>query len=122
MRTPSDWRGRWRILETEQWDADYLDMDGPAHVAFEGDGLGQVQFGMVRGDLDCRYSTRDGRPFVEFTWQGFDEDEPICGRGWAHQQPNGHVQGRIFLHRGDDSSFTASREATLGKPRRKLGR
>jgi len=122
MQTPPAWCGRWRIVETELWDADFLDMDGPAHVGFEAEAIGWLQFGMVKGDLDCRFSTRDGRPLVEFTWEGADEGEHVCGRGWALLSHDDKLHGRIFMHCGDDSSFTASREAPPAQPRRRAKR
>ncbi|HEX5299410.1 MAG TPA: hypothetical protein VFW50_20690 [Streptosporangiaceae bacterium] len=39
--------------------------------------------------------------------------EPTAsGRGWAVLEENGSLSGRIFFHLGDDSGFTAVREAT----------
>lgn len=32
---------------------------------------------------DCRLTTRDGHPGVEWTWDGNDETDPAQGRGWA---------------------------------------
>ena len=32
--------GKWRIIEMEPWDKDYLDMVEPAYIQFKGDGLG----------------------------------------------------------------------------------
>jgi hypothetical protein len=57
---------------------------------------------------------RDGRPCVEFSWEGNDECDPASGRGWAVLEEDGSLRGRIFFHLGDDSGFTAVRE---GRPR-----
>jgi hypothetical protein len=30
--------GKWRIIETDLWDREYLDMLGPAHITFHANG------------------------------------------------------------------------------------
>ena len=47
--------GRWRIVEIEGWEADYIDMLGPGHIQFDRDG-GHIEFGAVQIGLDCWYS------------------------------------------------------------------
>jgi hypothetical protein len=90
----------------ELWDRDYLDMEVPAFLRF-GDGLmGEFQFGLVRGWIDCRVSLEGEYPRVEFSWEGADELEPVTGRGWAELR-EGRLEGRIYIHRGTDSSFIA---------------
>jgi hypothetical protein len=69
--------GKWRIVGTALWDADFLDMLEPAYIAFDANGGGEFVFGAVHGDLDCRYGP-DG---VRFTWQGFDGMDPVSGAG-----------------------------------------
>ena len=59
--------------------------------------------------MDCREVVRDGRPGVEFSWEGNDECDPASGRGWAVLEENGSLRGRIFFHFGDDSGYTAVR-------------
>jgi hypothetical protein len=46
---------------------------------------------------------------VEFSWSGVDDRDDACGRGWARVEADGSLVGRIFIHCGDDSSFTARR-------------
>jgi hypothetical protein len=48
--------GMWRITGMEVWDADYFDMEVPAHVTIRDDLTGEFQFGLVRGDIDARVS------------------------------------------------------------------
>lgn len=112
--------GRWRITWTEIWDSDALDLVSPAYIQFGDDGLGG--FGMIalRGWLDCRYGQRDGRPSVEFSWQGEDEGDDACGRGWAVQEPDGSLRGRLFIHCADDSEFRAA-QAETGTPSKGTG-
>jgi hypothetical protein len=42
MKSPFD--GRWRIVEMEQWDRDFLDLESPAHITFESGGQGELHF------------------------------------------------------------------------------
>jgi hypothetical protein len=49
-------------------------------------------------------------PAPEFSWEGFDDGSPACGRGWAALGTAGRLVGHIFIHKGDDSGFVAERE------------
>ncbi|MBM7856248.1 hypothetical protein [Lentzea nigeriaca] len=68
----------------------------------------------VEGWMDCRWNERNGRPFVDFTWEGSDEGDQISGSGWAGLAENGTLTGRLFIHMGDESGFTAT-PSTRGK-------
>lgn len=107
-KTPLQFAGYWRITEMEVWAPDYLDLVVPAFIAFEGEMMGQFQFGTVRGWIDCRYGERDRMPAVEFSWQGQSDTDDSCGRGWGVLR-DGRLEGRLFIHCGDDSWFHASR-------------
>ena len=98
--------GKWRIVEMEAWDQDYIDLVVPGHVTFESNGLGSFQFGTVEGGLDCRIESVGNGERVEFSWEGVSETDPACGRGWASIR-DGELHGRIFIHGSDDSSFRA---------------
>lgn len=39
----------------------------------------------MEGQVDYRSTTRDGKPAVEFSWEGGDaaDGTPLTGRGWA---------------------------------------
>jgi hypothetical protein len=97
--------GRWRIVEMELWDVDFLDLVEPAYITFDAHGRGEFAFGAVRGDLDCRYTSRG----VSFTWQGFDEMDPVSGGGEATLDETGLLTGEIRFHLGDESTFKARR-------------
>lgn len=98
--------GKWRITEMERWDQDAIDLVGPAFIEFGGQG-GQFRFIAVDGRMHCQHMTKNGRPHVEFTWEGNDECDPTSGRGWAKLKKDGTLTGRIYIHRGDDSAFKA---------------
>jgi hypothetical protein len=102
--------GRWQIVETELWDSDALNLVTPAFIEFGEDGSGSFGFIAVQGRMDCREAARDGRPGVEFSWEGNDECDPASGRGWAVLEEDGSLRGRVFFHLGDDSGFTAVRQ------------
>ena len=53
------------------------------NITFDDDGLGSFQFIAVVGFIDCQFSERDGHPLVEFSWQGHDDNDDACGRGWG---------------------------------------
>jgi hypothetical protein len=101
--------GRWRIIAMELWDTDAIDLVGPGFIEFDGRRFGRLAFIAVEGQLDCREVLRDGRPAVEFTWEGSDEGDPVTGRGWAVLTDDDTLDGRIFFHLGDDSGFHATR-------------
>jgi hypothetical protein len=109
--------GYWRITEMELWDRDALDLVAPAFVEFDAEGMGQFQFIAVQGWLDCRFGERDGMPSVEFSWEGEDDGDSRCGRGWGILR-DGRIEGRWFLHRGDDSWFAAARISPPAAPKR----
>lgn len=104
--------GRWRILEMDLWDREALDLVSPAFMEFSPDGTGRFGFIAVNGWMDCRQAEIDGRPSVEFTWDGSDEGDHVSGRGWATIQNDGSMEGHIYIHRGDDSGFCAKRVDT----------
>lgn len=100
--------GRWRITEMDLWDHDAIDLVGPAFIQFAGRS-GHFRFIAVEGWIDCHHRQRDGRPFVDFTWDGHDDCDPASGRGWAGLEDDGSLSGHVFFHHGDDSGFTAVR-------------
>ncbi|MDT7803002.1 MAG: hypothetical protein QOI78_6435 [Actinomycetota bacterium] len=89
------------------WDRDAIDLAGPGFLEFAEDGTGQLGFVAVEGTLDCRPADRDGRPGLEFTWEGVDEGDQVSGRGWAVLADDETIEGRLFIHLGDESSFRA---------------
>jgi len=98
-------RGRWRIVEMPDYEADYPDMMGPAYIFFDGKGSGEFTSGCVTGSL---YGAADADA-VDFTWDGNHEMDEACGDGSAELQPDGSLQGENRFHRGDRIAFTARR-------------
>jgi hypothetical protein len=50
--------GRWRIVEMDNWDNDFLDLVEEAHLTFNGAADGEIAFGALKGFLDVRYGAR----------------------------------------------------------------
>jgi hypothetical protein len=100
--------GRWRITWMEQWDQEFVDAEVEGFFEFGPGGAGEFQFGYVSGQIDYKEAARDGKPGVEFTWDGNDEMDPAQGRGWAVLNGD-EVEGRIYFHQGDDSAFKAQK-------------
>ena len=98
--------GRWRIVKTELWDADFLDLVQPAYISFDVKGGGEFAFGAVQGSLDCWYGPRS----IDFTWGRSDEMDPARGDGEAELEDNRTLTGEIRFHLGDESTFKARRQ------------
>ena len=111
MRTPDAFRGYWKIESMEMWDLDYIDLVLPGFIEFDDELMGNFQFGTVAGWLDCRVRQVADQETLEWSWEGQNDNDPGCGRGLARISGE-TLLGHIFLHRGDDSSFVASRRAT----------
>lgn len=85
------------------WDKEDLDLTETAYIQFEGD-MGQFHFICVDGQLDVEYS----QDKAAFSWLGNDERDMACGRGWAVVDGD-ELTGKIYFHRGDNSTFHAVR-------------
>jgi hypothetical protein len=72
-----------------------IDLLGPGYIQFGTDPTGHFRFIAVEGWMDCQSGRHDGRPCVEFTWEGNDESDPASGRGWAALEEDGSLRGHI---------------------------
>ena len=79
--------GKWRIVEADIWDKDFLDLVEPAYIRFDDEGHGEFAFGAVTGSLDCEYAPKT----IFFTWMGFDEMTEVTGSGEADLEPDGNL-------------------------------
>jgi hypothetical protein len=100
--------GKWRIIEMEMWDQDYIDLIIPGYFSFDGDDLGDFQFGSVKGQIDYRIEKIGDVERLEFSWEGQSENDPASGRGWAVINGD-YLEGRIYIFLSDDSWFKAKR-------------
>lgn len=95
--------GKWRLLEADLWDADYLNMSGPAFIEFKRDERGEIRFGCVMATLECTYSPST----VHFDWHGFDEMDEVDGDGFAELNDDGTLNIEFSYRYGDDAVFKA---------------
>ena len=97
--------GRWRIVQADLWDRDYLDLVEPAYVTFNDDGRGEFAFGVVNATMELEYAKR----IVFFTWLGFDEGDEVSGSGSAELGDDGTVEIELSFDDGDDAVLKAHR-------------
>lgn len=97
-------QGKWRVVEMDLWDDEAVNLVTEAFITIKGE-RGEMRFIAVTAWLDVRYDTRAGEPIAEFSWEGTDEGDARCGRGWLVQGSAGRLVGHIFFHNGDDSGF-----------------
>ena len=105
-RPKNPFAGRWRITWMEQWDQDFVDAEVEGYFKFGPRNLGSFQFGYVQGEIDNRLTNRDGKPCLEFSWEGNDEMDLASGRGWVVKSGD-EISGTIFFHQRGESSFRA---------------
>jgi hypothetical protein len=98
--------GRWRIIEADIWDRDYLDLCGPASLMVRANGDGEIAFGAMQASLEIDY----GPDEIGFTWAGFDEMTEVSGAGSAELQDDGSLQIEFDYHLGDEAVLRAVRD------------
>lgn len=99
--------GSWRITELQGFDAEYVDLCGPAKIKVSTRGTGGMNFGAVDVELDCKMDELNER-VLHFSFEGGDEGDPICGRGFCLVDGDEMV-GRLFRHGGDEFGFKAKK-------------
>ena len=110
MNSDNHYLGKWKITDMEVWDRDYIDLVVPGYIEFEPGDSGSFQFGTVRGWIDSRIEEFNNVEMIAFSWEGFNDTDPGCGRGWAMTVADGDgLHGRIYIHGSDDSEFRAER-------------
>jgi len=107
MRAPMNCQiiGRWRIVEADLWDRDYLDFVELAMMIIRANGHGEIAFGAMQAGLDLEYS----RSMVFFTWAGFDEMDEVTGSGSAELLEDGTIEIEFAYHLGDEAVLKAQR-------------
>ena len=105
----STFTGRWRIVPMSAWDMNFIDEEQEGFFEFNDRGCGEFHFGYVHGQMDCRQTTREGEPAVEWSWDGNAEMDAAQGRGWAVLRGE-ELHGMVFFHGGDDSEFVAKKK------------
>jgi hypothetical protein len=97
--------GRWRIVEADLWDRDFLDLVVPAAMTIGADGHGEIAHGAMQASLELEYS----RSMVVFTWAGFDEMDQVSGTGSAELNDDDTIEIAFAYHLGDETVLKAER-------------
>jgi hypothetical protein len=107
VTVPMDCRlvGRWRIVEADLWDRDYLDLVAAAIMTLGADGHGAIAYGAMQASLELEYHCST----VFFTWAGFDEGDAITGTGSAELHDDGTLEIAFAYHLGDQAVLKAER-------------
>jgi hypothetical protein len=95
--------GRWRIVQADIWDRDYLDLTGPAHLEIGKDGWAEFGFGALQAGGEIEYS----RTIVFFRWNGFDEGDAVSGDASAEIQEDGSLEIELSFDNGDHATLAA---------------
>ena len=101
--------GGWTITGTDLWVDEDLALLGRPEIAVDRQGVGSIQVGALQAGLDYRLDKSARLPRANFSWSGFDDMDPVSGRGWAEIE-GASMRGKLFIHMGDETEFTAIRE------------
>eukprot|EP01012_Entosiphon_sulcatum_P015329 TRINITY_DN20316_c0_g1_i1.p2 TRINITY_DN20316_c0_g1~~TRINITY_DN20316_c0_g1_i1.p2 ORF type:complete len:139 (+),score=19.77 TRINITY_DN20316_c0_g1_i1:76-492(+) len=104
--------GRWRIVESDLWGADDLDLIGPATIAFDDRGHGEITVGVLTASLLLEYASTT----VFFRWHGSDDMTEVTGEGSAEFQDDGTIEIELTYHDGDDVILKATRLTPSSTP------
>ena len=99
---PPEYRGWWRIVDTETWVNDGLDILGPALLSLTGSG-DRLRMHCLLAHVDAR-ATRSG---VSFRWKGSWEYDPVSETSSVKLGKDDQLKGRIEISDGDDNTFIA---------------
>ena len=108
-KSANPFQGRWLIESMDEWDREFIDEEVRGYFEFNARDSGDFQFGYIHGDIDHRLGQRDGKPAVEFTWDGHDEMDAAQGRGWMVLDGD-ELKGMLFIHNGDESGIVLKRD------------
>ena len=101
-----------------EWERDYIDEDVRGYFEFDKRGSGDFQFAYVQGQIDYRLGQRDGKPAVEFSWDGNAEMDAAQGRGWLMLDGD-ELKGMFYFHLGDESGIVLRRAPETSRKRKK---
>ncbi len=107
MKAPAKCRliGRWRIVESDLWDRDHLDLCGPATLTITTQG-GEIAFGALEAGLEVEYA----RDSIGFRWAGCDEGDEVQDEGTAELLDDGTIEIEFAYHNGDEAVLKAKRD------------
>lgn len=98
--------GRWRIVQSDLWGQGDLDLLGPATIAFNAKGDGEITVGALTATLRLEYA----RSTVFFRWHGSDDMTEVTGEGSAEPCDDGSIEIDLTYDGGDATTLKAVRE------------
>ena len=99
--------GQWRIVSSDCFEEDYLDLCGEAHLIVPTAGDGRLAMGTMQAGLG--FSTAVGTLF--FDWRGNDEMDESIGSGAIELTDDGHAIIELEYSSGDQATLRAVRQA-----------
>ena len=101
--------GRWRIVEMDVWENDFLDLVEEAHLTFRGNVRWRNCLRRSQG-LPGRTLRHPRRFSLRGVLMGRARREyPACGRGWVMIGTAGCLVGHFYIRNGHDSGFVRER-------------
>ncbi len=101
--------GKWHIFEMDQWDEDYFNMQTQANIQIKKNSTGTFEFGLVSCDIDGQTKILGNEEMFEFSFEGYDECEHVCGYGWIRFKKKDEIYGQFAFHLGEKSFFKAKK-------------
>jgi len=102
--------GTWNIIEMDQWDVDYINMEIQAYIKVDKKGYGEFQFGVVWAQINGEIEEFGSEKRFSFTFEGNDDmNDAVSGDGWLKTIDENSLQGLIRFHSGDSSLLKAER-------------
>ena len=111
MSFDEGWAGWWRIVDSEVWGREALELLGPALLSLGGE---DDRLRMIA--ILARVHARPTKRGVSFTWEGASEYDPVSGTGTAAVDKDGRLKGRIRITDGDETTFVAVRTEEPDEP------
>ena len=107
MSAPANCRliGRWRIVEADLWDRDYLDLCGPATLTITAQG-GEIAFGAMEAGLEVEYA----RNSIGFRWAGCDEGDKVEAKEPPNSSTTARSRSNSPIDNGDEAVLKAKRD------------
>jgi hypothetical protein len=100
----------------EQWDRDYIDLDGPGFIKFERGGSGAMRFGAVEADLDCTSDPGASEERIEFSFEGHNDADSCSERGCTAGLRGSAIRPALSL--SEAAWCLTTRSKTGGRKRR----
>jgi hypothetical protein len=108
---PEDIAGWWRIVDTQTWGSDNIDILGPALLSLTGQDDRLRMFVLL-----AHVNAKPTGAGVSFTWQGAWEYDQVSGSGSVTLGGDGRLKGRFGIKGGDASTFVAVRAEEPDEP------